>query len=308
MKGRITNLIPTVPPNNHSTRHQECTNPEAKLNKPPHCKTCGHPTKGHSRQTGQRKCTMCLNSRCEKKGEPCSCLWHSMTNNSDVKNGSSAEKDRHMKTQTFSTAVENSYPGVSEWLLPCNISQSTMFDQVAGNNACTIISVLGAIKQSNNMIFPSSSSDLPEVIDIFSCTMKEGNTLYGLFDVDPHQPNLEVKDVVEVLQSLDINIQIIDDEGFFFVEQFGGKLKSLAHSEKQVVGVLIVAPDKAMLLYIHNDKLGIMDSHQHGTHGALIAMSTSGNVDEFLEYLSDMVHKYWNTSLCGCNLAIIESA
>ena len=136
--------------------------------------------------------------------------------------------------------------------------------------------------------------------------MKEGNTLYELFNVDPDHPNLEVKEVVKMLKSVNININIIDDEGFFLVEQLCAKLQSLAQSEKLVVGVLIVAPDKAMLIYVKDGKLGLMDSHQHGTHGALIARSTTSNVDEFVAYLSGMVHLYWNTSLRGCNLAILE--
>ncbi len=103
-----------------------------------------------------------------------------------------------------------------------------------------------------------------------------------------------------------MNIGININEGFFLVEQLSAKLQSLAHSGQQVVGVLIVTPDKAMLIYIEDGKLGLMDSHQHGTHGALIARSTSSNVDEFVVYLSGMVRRYWNTSLRGCNLAILE--
>ena len=95
--------------------------------------------------------------------------------------------------------------------------------------------------------------------------MKEGNTLYDLFDVNPCQPNLEVKEVVEVLKSMNIDINIIEDERFFFVEQLSTKLQCLAHSGQQVVGVRIVAPDKAMFICIKEWKIGLMDSHQHGT-------------------------------------------
>ncbi len=48
--------------------------------------------------------------------------------------------------------------------------------------------------------------------------MKEGNTLYGLFDVDPCQPNLEVKEVVEVLKSVNVGINVMEDDGFFLVD------------------------------------------------------------------------------------------
>ena len=69
--------------------------------------------------------------------------------------------------------------------------------------------------------------------------MKEGNTLHDLFDVNPCQSNLEVKEVVEVLKSMNIDINIIEDERFFFVEQLSTELQSLAHSGQQVVGVTV---------------------------------------------------------------------
>ena len=206
-----------------------------------------------------------------------------------------------MDTQSFSIAVEHAYQGVTEWLLPYDISQSTLTGQISGSNACTVISVLGAIQVSNNnLAFPPPITDLPEIISTFANTMIEGNTLYESLDVDPSQPNLEVKEVVEVLKSRNIDINILEDEGFFLVEQ-------LTHSGQQVAGVLIVAPDKAMLIYIKDGKFGLMDTHQHGTYGALIAISTSRNVDEFVAYLSEMVYRYWNASFCGCNLAILGS-
>ena len=49
---------------------------------------------------------------------------------------------------------------------------------------------------------------------------------------------------------MNIGIIVIEDKGFFFVERLGAKLKSLADSCQQVVGVLIFAPDKAMFMYI----------------------------------------------------------
>jgi hypothetical protein len=304
LQARITNLAPSAPSEIHSIQEQRKVTP-AKPSKPPHCKTCHHPMKGHSCRKSQAKCTMCPNSLCASTSESCSCSWDTKNNDHYQKRINTGKAPIH--AQTFLVAVENTYRGVTEWLLPSNISQSTLSGQISGSNACTVISILRAIQASNNnLAFPSSFTDLPEIITTFSNTMKEGNTLYGLFDVDPCQPNLEVKEVVEVLKSVNIGINIIEDEGLFMVEQLSAKLQSLAHSGQQVVGVLIVAPDKAMLIYIKDGKLGLMDSHQHGTHGALIARSTSSNVDEFVVYLSGMVHRYWNTSLRGCNLAILE--
>ena len=42
--------------------------------------------------------------------------------------------------------------------------------------------------------------------------MKEGNLLYDKFNVSPQQPNLEVRDVVEKMISLNHRITIVEDE------------------------------------------------------------------------------------------------
>ena len=159
-----------------------------------------------------------------------------------------------MDTQSFSIAVEHAYQGVTEWLLPYHISQSTLTGQISGNNACTVISVLGAIRQvsNNNLAFPPPITDLPEIITTFANTMIEGNTLYE--SLDPPQPNQEVKEVVEVLKSMNIDINILEDERYFLVEQLSAKLQSLTHNGQQVAGVLIVAPEKAMLIYLKDGK------------------------------------------------------
>ena len=245
MNSRITKLAPSTPTEIHSPQERRKVT-SAKPNKPPHCKTCHHPMKGHScRKT---KCTMCPNSLCLSTIESCSCTWHTKSNDG---NQQRTNTDKNlMDTQSFSIAVEHAYQGVTEWLLPYNISQFTLTGQISGSNACTVISVLGAIQVSNNnLAFPPPITDLPEIIT-FENTMIEGNTLYESLDVDPSQQNLEVKEVVEVLKSMNIDINILEDEGFFLVEQLSAKLQSLTHSGQQVAGVLIVAPDKAMLIYI----------------------------------------------------------
>ena len=56
-------------------------------------------------------------------------------------------------------------------------------------------------------------------------------------------------------------------------------------------------------MYIKDGKLRLMYDYQHGS---LIARTTSSNVDEFVAYLLGMVHRYWNTSVHGCNLAILK--
>ena len=212
----------------------------------------------------------------------------------------------HQQTDRSVTLIRYDYPGVIEWILPYNLSQSQILGQFLGSNACTIISVLGAIKLARGMIFPSTINELSTCVTNFACTMEEGNFLYEDFNVDPQQPNLEVRDVVEKMKSLSHRIEIIEDVGFFSAHDLVKKLEMLVKYGKDVTAVLIVPPDKSMLIFIKDGKIGLMDSHEHGVNGAIIAVSSSSSTGNFVDYISGMVHRYWGTSLQGSNFAIIQ--
>jgi hypothetical protein len=49
-----------------------------------------------------------------------------------------------------------------------------------------------------------------------------------------------------------------------------------------------------------------MDSHEHGPHGAIIAISSTSNIFNFVNYLCGMVKRHWNASLAGSNFAVIQ--
>ena len=55
--------------------------------------------------------------------------------------------------------------------------------------------------------------------------MIEGNYIYKSFDIDPRQPNLEVKDGLARLPYLDLEIK---DLGYFFEEDLLTKIKQLS--------------------------------------------------------------------------------
>ncbi len=126
------------------------------------------------------------------------------------------------------TVLRNIYPGVVEWILPNNISQSQILGSFHGSNACTIISVLGAIKLASGMIFLVNQEQLSEAIRNFIQSMRTGNSLNQEFGIDPCQPNLEVKEVVEKMRMLQHRIRIIEDTGFFTAAELFQKLETLA--------------------------------------------------------------------------------
>ena len=99
---------------------------------------------------------------------------------------------------------------------------------------------------------------------------------------------------------------IKEETGFVTADDMVRKLESIRQEDQSMVGVLIIAPDKSMVIYMDNNNLGLMDSHCHGQHGGLIVTSTSGNAKDFVGYLSYMAKQYWNASLAGANFTISE--
>ena len=65
--------------------------------------------------------------------------------------------------------------GVTEWLLPPNLSQSQVLGQRIGSNACTIISVLNAFNLSREAVFPETTSAINKVACYFRDIMIKGN-------------------------------------------------------------------------------------------------------------------------------------
>ena len=277
--------------------------------------TATHQARGTDRETSNSN-TIASNSNASNSAVPNRIPSNSIASNSTASSNTTTNNatstSAHMQKSNcqqsvgaHTTILRYNYLGVIEWILPYNLSQSQILGQFLGSNACTIISVLGAIKLASGMTIPSNMNELSCCINNFVCTMKEGNLLYDKFNVSPQQPNLEVRDVVEKMILLNYRIMILEDEGFFSAEDLQKKLEMLAKYGKEVTAVLIVPPDKAMLIFMKGGKLGLMDSHEHGANGAIIA--TSCNVSNFVDYLSGMVHQYWNTTLSGSNLAIVQS-
>ena len=70
--------------------------------------------------------------------------------------------------------------------------------------------------------------------------------------------------------------------------------------------VLIIPPDKSMVIFKNSGQLLMMDRHEHGLYGSIIATCPSDCVQDFVCYISSMAREVWNVSLQGSNLAILE--
>ena len=69
-------------------------------------------------------------------------------------------------------------PGISERLLPPRLSQSSLSNNLCGSNACTVISILGALNLSRTSYFPVSMQEINVAATYFTQIMLQGNLLY----------------------------------------------------------------------------------------------------------------------------------
>ena len=137
-----------------------------------------------------------------------------------------------------------------------------------------------------------------------SLIMMKRNHLYNTLNIDPRNRNLEVKDVLIKFPGL--NMIIKEDTGFFSLDDMISKFEILQATNQKIVGVLIIPPDKSIVIYMENGKLGMMDSHTHGIHGGIIASCSSGSARDFVWYIAQMGHRYWNAGLAGANFTMLE--
>ncbi len=90
---------------------------------------------------------------------------------------------------------------------------------MGGSNACTVISAQTGQKFLEwFLLIPKQLQYLSLVIPIYTSIIIKGNQIYNSFNMPAHQPNRDVK---QVLQQNDQNFQkleIIADVGFFSVE------------------------------------------------------------------------------------------
>ena len=79
-------------------------------------------------------------------------------------------------------------------------------------------------------------------------------------------------------------LTISEDTGFSSTEELGNKLTNIVESSQKCFGVLIVPPDKFMLLCFKENAICLFESHSHGQHGGLIATSTTCNIHNCAMY------------------------
>ena len=79
------------------------------------------------------------------------------------------------------------------------------------------------------------------------------------------------------------------------------KLQEICQIPEQICAILIVPPDKSMLLCFDytQRKLGLFESHKHNIHGDVIAVGQYDDKSGFVRYLGHMLPRDWHTGIPG---------
>ena len=182
----------------------------------------------------------------------------------------------------------------NKWLLPLNICQSSIGGRPSGSNAYIAIAVLVALDfLEGTLQIPMQLWDLNITIPMYTNIMIKGNQLYNSFNLPVQQPNFEVRQVLHLGKMLNI----------------WRNLKSFhtwVHMHPSFAAVLIVPPDKSMVLCFDQTSICLFASHTHGLQGGTIAISSSGNVGHFVKYLERMVMQDSKNGLQGSNIAVLK--
>lgn len=274
------------------------------VSKPPHCKKCNHPMRGHKRGSDhtQIKCRFCPGDICATNAFPCTCTWHVNHQNHPNTN---QQQTSTVPQRPIITISEHHHTEVTEWILPAYICQTTIGAR-NGSNSCTVIALLSGLHYLKGILgLPKQLTDLNKIIPIYSRLIQHGNNIYDSFNIPPQTPNLEPREVLQRNDSNLTELTLTEDTGFFDVQHLKDYLLALQARPGKQAGVLIVPPDKSLLICLSPGIVSIFDSHGHGSLGGLIASSTTGNLDKFVAFIDRMVMAEWKTSLRGANLAVL---
>ena len=203
----IASLHPTsqpLPISSHNQRLTSASNTSVTLTRVhPHWRKCHHPIRGQQiSNSSQVKCNSCPNNVCTVNSDNSfsryNCSWHRKNH-----------KQRNpLPAPVYQiTVTTNQHVDVTEWLLPPNISQSTIAGSLTGSNACIVIAMLIACHFLEGKIFiPQQLQDLKQVIPLYSQLILRGNHIYSLFHVPAQQLNLK-PNFKEVLQYNNKNLR-----------------------------------------------------------------------------------------------------
>ena len=276
--------------------------------RPPHCRTCGHLKQGHQRPVAQgtlSKCPVCPSQSCTREGRMlfCQCHWCSQQSQTNSNECTSSLPQGPIIRETHIN------PDVTEWLL--SFSQSTVTPGQIGSNACTIISVYGAINfllPSTNWILPSPHTLPLDFVSMFKQLMIYGNHSYN--GIGNPQTTYSAPEVINHPQLGFSGVAKCGDEyQFSDFSSFADELQDLTArpQHSKIAAILILPPDKTMLLLVgRNGESVLMESHIHYNVGGIVACAGPQKLQEMAVYIELMARRDWNSNPTPFDMTIVE--
>lgn len=310
LNSSLANMDAPLQPSDISNTNQASTLPDTPSSRPPHCRKCCHPVRGHKRSnSSQITCDFCPNNICVANVNglsSCICTWHRESSSLHAQNTSQAVPPQRAEIQI--PVTENNYPNVTEWVLPFQICQSNIAGRQFGSNACTVIALLSGLHfLKGTFAIPKLLPDLNQTLPVYSQLIHEGNQIYDSFNMPPQQPNLDVRQVLQQNNGNFQGLRITSDTGFFTTQDLEDFLiQTVQQQQQSFFAVLIVPPDKSLLLCFSQTSVCLFESHSHGLQGGIISTGKSNEILNFVHYLEIMVNRDWGSQLMGSNITLLQ--
>ena len=168
---------------------------------------------------------------------------------------------------------------------------------------------MGKMCFEGNLVWPTGDC-LPEAWrKSLREAMIKGNKIHDdLFDHDA--TNVPVDDAVSMAgEQCGVRMlgQQVDIFGFNPINQLANVLVQQVHNSNRSFSVM-VSDERAFLLVVNTDQTAMLiDSHSHGSRGAMVACSQQGNIISLAFWLDAMMNATWQCPLTIGQLLLWEN-
>ena len=172
------------------------------------------------------------------------------------------------------------------WRFPKEVSQST-FNECSGSNACSLIAILLAcLFWRKNMPILDEGSLPNEVVRILCGCIELGNRMYDICRDSLPNRYLSVQEAATLLSFTNVSVEEplpvrLEDE--HELSTLCGQLGR--YSQPKTYFLNMIVNEKTSLLVLTSPNIKYIDTHLHGTSGAVIVKGSSLNLSEFCSFV-----------------------
>ena len=172
------------------------------------------------------------------------------------------------------------------WRLPEEVSQST-FNERNGSNACSLIAILLAcLFFRKNMPIPDEGYLPSDVVRILCGCIELGNRMYDICRDSLPNRYLSVQEAATLLSFTNVSVEEplpvrLEDE--HELSTLCGQLGR--YSQPKTYFLNMIVNEKTSLFVLTPPGVMYIDTHLHGTSGAVIVKGSTSNLSEFCSFL-----------------------